>query len=83
MEEAREILKEEISDYQFFRQTSLEAWNLQTVKESYKKDPDLLLQFADRLYAREILEAPDPTLAKAARRIVLGLLRRVSRLRFI
>ncbi len=79
-DQAVEILKEEIDDYPDFLQKMTEAFHLPTVKESYRKDRDPLLQFADRLYARELLDAPDSSSAKATRRILLGLLRVVSQL---
>ena len=57
LEQAVEILKEEIDDYPDFIQKMTEAFYLPAVVESYEKDYDPLLQSTDRRYAQELLNA--------------------------
>ena len=83
LEQAVEILKEEIDDYPDFIRKMADAFELPVVKESYGKDRDLLLQFADRLYAAELLDARGSVLAKTWRRIMLKILRRVACVRYL
>lgn len=75
MENAREILKDNITDYPEFIRRMREAYNLPSVRESYRLDNGRKLQLTDRLYTGELLEMPASGIAKAFRTGRLALLR--------
>ncbi len=78
MERAREILKENVVDWPVFRQRMRDMYGAPAVRDSYRKDRGLLLQFTDRLYTGELLEMPGPKIVTAARRAALSILRRAE-----
>ena len=81
LEDARELLRENVQDYPSFIDEMRAVFQDQVVVESYHKDKDALVQFTDRLYEAELLDVPSPGWKKAIRRILLGLLRIPFRLK--
>ena len=72
MEEARQILKENVLDPMVFIQRMWEMYNDPLVRRSYRTDRNRLLQLTDRLYTGELLEMPGPFWKTIARRILLN-----------
>ncbi len=76
--EAREILRDNVTDYPGFLQKMRSAYSSPAVRESYRKDKNRLLQLTDRLYTAELLEIPCPGVTGAARKALLEMLRLLS-----
>ena len=74
MEEAREILADNIVDYEAFHRIMTEMYTSPVVKESYRKDRDKITQLTDRLYIQELLEIPGSGWTRPGRKALLHLL---------
>lgn len=75
IEQAREVLKDNVVDYPVLVQRLTDMYDSPLVRESYKKDRKRLLQITDRLYTHELLELPGTQMGKKARSVLLGMLR--------
>ncbi len=75
MEQARKILKENVSDYEVFRRRMAEAYDDPAVAGSYRQDSGRLLQLTDRLYAQQLLEIGGSGPGKTLERALLKVLR--------
>ena len=74
--DARDILREQIGDYDGFIRRMTEAYDDPAVRASYREDRDRFLQFTERLYTAELLDLPASGLCRALRRGTLFLIRR-------